>query len=222
MKTDLTLLIALLLAPLAALPAAADDASARRQLGSLRTAIEDLAVSFVTDLVSSTLRYPDGSPMDSWIAVMGVIGRMHSGLCEHFAQTGQFLSIQTQTVHRCPALRSQADHDCSLLVPNEMVGPSVLTGMKKRLRFLSDQVPPCRGDMFVAIAARAGETQVFGNRIAPCRLRDDVFDDERVGGESPPRQAILAATPRPGDDQSLQYGTGPARGHRAVRCRVGP
>ena len=46
MKPTLPLLIALLLAPLAALHAAADDAPLRRQLGSLRAAIDDLAVSF--------------------------------------------------------------------------------------------------------------------------------------------------------------------------------
>ncbi len=45
-KPALTLLAALLLAPLAALHGAADDASLRRQLGSLRAAMDDLAVSF--------------------------------------------------------------------------------------------------------------------------------------------------------------------------------
>ena len=46
MKPTLTLFTALLLAPLVALHASADDASLRRQLGSLRAAIDDLAVSF--------------------------------------------------------------------------------------------------------------------------------------------------------------------------------
>lgn len=46
MKPTLTLVTALLLAPLAALHATADDASLRRQLGSLRAAMDDLAVSF--------------------------------------------------------------------------------------------------------------------------------------------------------------------------------
>ena len=114
---------------------------------------------------------------------------------EHSSVLDPFEEIDAQDGDRCPPDRSSPYEDGS--VPDEVLLPSISTGVIQTCHLLCLRVDP--GDIrpFVGVAVEAGQTEILSRCRTGVLLRNDMIDRVRQYGEPLRKLAVFAAMLRP-------------------------
>jgi hypothetical protein len=123
---------------------------------------------------------------------------------ENPTQVDDALTVQVQGLHGRASGRCQANDPRILLIPGKVFTPGVLAGMVEKRHALADRVIALYSVIFVAVAPRAREGQVFRYCGTASRCGDDVFHRERLGRDGQRAAAVFAASRRAALDRPAQ------------------
>lgn len=128
-------------------------------------------------------------------------------------------TIQGKDFDARAAYRRDAQQQCVIFAPNEMVVPVMLARMVERHDLLRNGIGSGDLRIFVVIAGLARKGEIFFAGEATATLWRDVFNGKRDGRIALLAEAILAATCRACHDQPLELGGDTLRHGDGARCR---
>src|SRR5271166_863606 len=94
-------------------------------------------------------------------------------------QVHEAFSIHLQCFDRGPPARGQSQDECSVFIPDEVVRPALMAGMKQGADYSSHRISRSGFIVFVIVALLASPGEVGQIRFPSIASRYDVFGGKR-------------------------------------------
>ncbi len=117
---------------------------------------------------------------------------------ENFSEIDQLLTIQLKSFDRGAARRSQPDHQSSILIPSEMIRPSLAARVEQSNSAARQRINAIHLVILAVIASGASPGQIFDFGFAATHDGNDVLDVERLRDKTPDTVTILTEAVRSG------------------------
>jgi hypothetical protein len=110
---------------------------------------------------------------------------------QNFSEIDQLLTVQLESFDRSATRRSQPDHQSSIIIPAEMIRPSLAARVEQSNSATCQRINAIHLVVLAIIASCASPGQIFDFGFAAARNGNDVLDIERLRDKTPDAVAVL-------------------------------
>lgn len=121
-------------------------------------------------------------------------GRMFPSQIEDLSQIDEPRAVKAQLIYGSPSFGRDAQNTGAVIIPPKMIGPGILTWVKKRNHGPGNRVHGFGKIIFPVITALTGQRKIAIVIIPPFGAGKDMFNGKGVRRKAALRQTILATT----------------------------